>query len=464
MKKAWFFVVAVIGWVALSSISFGYSGGNGISVSPYQISSVADWQTFMATTSDWGKYFILTSDISLWNVTLVPVGNPSIPFSGSFNGNGHIIRSAVINTPSNNYVGLFGYNTGQIRDFGLDEVYITGNQYVGGLVGANARAGIGSNVVGAVIHCSSTGTVTGSSGSKYIGGLIGANSGTVSHCFAAVLVTGDSNSDGTGGLAGYNQGGTIIACWSGGSVSGYTGVGGLTGVNAPTQIWTYQGWIVYPALITDSASASQVTGVSFLGGFAGVNSGTITNCYGRGQVSGSSSYIGGLVGGNSGGSINTCYSKGFVGGVSSVGGLVGTNSGGIISPGTVVDSFWDINTSGCTTSAGGTGKTTTEMKTLSTFTSAGWDFTDETVYGTNNYWRMCVNGVDYPRLNWESIDGDFACPDGVNMEDLEYFVGRWLLDNCTSGNNYCGGGDVDSSGKVDLSDFAVLAGQWLEGI
>jgi hypothetical protein len=42
------------------------------------------------------------------------------------------------------------------------------------------------------------------------------------------------------------------------------------------------------------------------------------------------------------------------------------------------------------------------MKTLSTFTSAGWDFVGETANGTNDYWRMCVDGVDYPRLAWEN--------------------------------------------------------------
>jgi len=90
--------------------------------------------------------------------------------------------------------------------------------------------------------------------------------------------------------------------------------------------------------------------------------------------------------------------------------------------GTDTACFWDIETSGQSTSAGGAGKTTAQMQALSTFTSEpnNWDFTNETANGTNDYWRMCAVGIDYPRLNWESIDGDFACPDGVNTEDLKY--------------------------------------------
>jgi hypothetical protein len=76
-----------------------------------------------------------------------------------------------------------------------------------------------------------------------------------------------------------------------------------------------------------------------------------------------------------------------------VGGLIGEIglSGGL--PTTdVSDCFWDTQTSGQSTSAAGTGKTTAEMKTLSTFTDAGWDFTD--------IWEMPTS--DYPRLQWES--------------------------------------------------------------
>lgn len=95
--------------------------------------------------------------------------------------------------------------------------------------------------------------------------------------------------------------------------------------------------------------------------------------------------VGGLVGGafTSGTTIDNCYSTGKVGpGQSYIGGLVGQ----------VVDAvftscYWDTETSGMTTSAAGVGKTTTEMKTQSTYVN--WDFV--------NVWTM-TSADGYPAL------------------------------------------------------------------
>jgi len=38
-----------------------------------------------------------------------------------------------------------------------------------------------------------------------------------------------------------------------------------------------------------------------------------------------------------------------------------------------INSFWDNQTSGQTSSSGGTGKTTAQMKSITTFSGAGWD-------------------------------------------------------------------------------------------
>jgi hypothetical protein len=72
--------------------------------------------------------------------------------------------------------------------------------------------------------------------------------------------------------------------------------------------------------------------------------------------------------------------------------------------------------------------------------------------------------VSYPQLNWESTDGDFACPGGVDAADLEVFWGRWLQADCSADNYFCGGVDLNASGKVDLADFAMFAFHWLEAI
>jgi hypothetical protein len=64
---------------------------------------------------------------------------------------------------------------------------------------------------------------------------------------------------------------------------------------------------------------------------------------------------------------------------------------------TVTGSFWDRQTSGLTTSAGGTAKTTAEMRTAKTFLTARWDFVGETANGTEDIWQI-QEGKDYPRL------------------------------------------------------------------
>ncbi|NLH16546.1 MAG: hypothetical protein GX455_08205 [Phycisphaerae bacterium] len=121
---------------------------------------------------------------------------------------------------------------------------------------------------------------------------------------------------------------------------------------------------------------------------------------------------------------------------------------------TITASFWDTETSGQTSSAGGVGLTTAEMKTLSTFTEAGWDFVGEAANGTKDVWRMCADGVDYPRLSWEfSQGGDFDCPDGVTLEDLLYLAGRWMANT----PEMIGAADANGDGKVDLADFAAFA-------
>jgi hypothetical protein len=159
------------------------------------------------------------------------------------------------------------------------------------------------------------------------------------------------------------------------------------------------------------------------------------------------------MGENSNGTVSNCYSNGLVQGTGRDSWLMAYNRG------VVIHCFWDIQTSGQANSAGGTGKTTVEMKTLSTFTDAGWDFVGETENGTEDTWRMCVNGLYYPRLNWEfSQYADFICPDGVGLEDFSYLAQFWMV---PEGDNTPA--DPDKNNAVGISDLMVFCQQWLNG-
>ncbi len=132
---------------------------------------------------------------------------------------------------------------------------------------------------------------------------------------------------------------------------------------------------------------------------AGANTGgTISACYSTGSVS-SKDYAGGLVGFNYSGSISGCYSTGWVSRSNDVGGLAGSSDNKISA------CFWDTQTSGQTSSAGGTGKTTAQMQTAKTFVDARWDFVGETSNGTEDVWWI-FEGKDYPHLWWERVLGD----------------------------------------------------------
>jgi hypothetical protein len=81
-----------------------------------------------------------------------------------------------------------------------------------------------------------------------------------------------------------------------------------------------------------------------------------------------------------------------------VGGLVGLNEDITMS-----DSFWDTQTSGQATSDGGTGKNTTEMKSIATFSGIGWNIITVALNQTNpTYIWNIVNNVTYPFLSWQS--------------------------------------------------------------
>jgi hypothetical protein len=70
----------------------------------------------------------------------------------------------------------------------------------------------------------------------------------------------------------------------------------------------------------------------------------------------------------------------------------------------VSESFWDTETSGQDTSDGGTGKTTTEMQEITTFSGATWDIVgvvNPSIRNSSYIWNI-VDDEIYPFLSWQS--------------------------------------------------------------
>lgn len=182
-----------------------------------------------------------------------------------------------------------------------------------------------------------------------------------------------------GGLVGINKG-TVSNSYSTGSLTGALWVGGLAGQNDGT--------------VSNSYSTSHVTSDSGAGGLMGGNTGTVSNSYSTGTVTGDSG-AGGLIAANSG-TVSNSYSTGSVTGNDYIGGLVGYSD-----EGTVSNSFWDTATSGQDSSAGGTRKTTAQMKDISTFSA--WDIIVVISGQTNpTYTWNIVKEQTYPFLSWQS--------------------------------------------------------------
>jgi len=371
--------------------------------------------------------------------------------------------------PGSDYVGLFGYlgSGSEIHDLGVEYIDITGYDFVGGLVGDNNE--------GALMSCYATGWV---SGHSCVGGLVGFNQeGPLNSCHATVQVMGDES---IGGLVGFNIDSKITSCYVTGNqgdvfgeVFGNNEVGGLVGTN------------LHGTLIFCHAKPWIVNGGDYIGGLVGHNWGTLMSCYASGWADGDDR-IGGLVGQNYG-RVFSCYATVYASGYRWVGGLVGitsfhntyicssyatgpvygNKSVGVLvgaSWGTVTACFWDTETSGQSGSAGGEGKTTAEMQDINTFLDAGWDFVGERVNGPNDIWRICVNGIHYPKLWWEFADGDLECPDGVDFIDFTAFSSAWYS-NDTPTDNWNLHCDISKppDGVIDEQDLNIFCENWLEG-
>jgi hypothetical protein len=427
-----------------------FSSGTGEPNDPFIISTVQQLNSIGNNPGYMSAHFRLANDIDLAGTDLFLIGHEGFPFEGVFDGNDYAIRNFThsIMQKNINNVGLFRYvrnlkaeiknlvladssivndvnivegnyfeNIGSLIGVLYDgtvfnchvengEVIVASANGVGGLIGINEYGDIsrcdstvtvsGENAVGGLVGsnfslietCRSSGEVLSNFSGSRTGGISGSNYGYMIHCISSCNVSGDNRD--IGGLTGDNWG-WIRSCKSSGSVSGSWEVGGLVG-----------GWNT--GLIWESCSYSTVVGRKYVGGLVGNNIHEIHNSYARGSVSGVE-MVGGLVGNNDflsnvSGSclITTSYSTGVVTGTQNTGGLVGytANEFAITSN----NCFWDVQTSGLTTSDGGTAKTTMEMQAAGTFLDAEWDFVNESNNGTNDIW-LIDEGRDYPKLLWE---------------------------------------------------------------
>ena len=356
---------------------------------------------------------INASATSAWNggAGFAPVGSTAAPFTGTLDGKKYTVSDLFIDRSARE-IGLFGViNNATITDVRMTGCNITGEQRTGALAG---------EVKGttSISDCTSAGAIVSTDGGA-VGGLIGyVKAGTVTDCSssAAVEYAATGFDLAGGGFCGGNEG-TITSCYATGSLSATNQTthtsrsGGFTGGNGGT--------------ISKSYATGNVTGPD-AGGFAGANSGTMSDCYARGDVdarntaTGYGDAAGFVVWNTTGNTVEDCFSTGLVQGDETLKGFCATNDG------TINTSFWDTQTSGQASSDGGTGKTTAQMKTESTFTDAGWNFT--------TIWFM-ISDVNngYPAFRGAIYDYVMTAGNFAVVEDRVHYMSKAGIERYNSG-------------------------------
>lgn len=378
MKYAVSYYLLVLSFFSISS-SFSQTAtappGSGTSGAPYLISSLENLYWIAATdavvpspdrSTRWSAVYEQTADIDAsptqsWfsGVGWPRIGIADNPFTGSYDGGGHTISGLYINAPSQNEVSLFGEIGGtSTQSVIIENLRIENANITGrGDVGALVGRAFQWNEI---ILCFSSGTVSGLSN---VGGLVGfGNRAEFSKCGSTANVSGTNLYQ--GGLIGHiNSGSRVEQSFAKGNVSGNSRVGGLIGAT----------------------------------GF-GVQT---EDSYARGNVSSNTSnpMIGGLIGEVFQSGVRNSFSTGFVdltGVTQDFGGLVGLkNTGG---PFFDDDNYWDEETSGLTTSELGSPLTTAQSKAESSYNN--WDFVPPGA--TTGIWRIDGATNDgYPYLAFE---------------------------------------------------------------
>ncbi len=212
--------------------------------------------------------FTLTGDIDMDANIWVPIGSNGNAYTGTFNGNGHVVTG--LRSPLNQqHMGMFGITNGAtISDL------VAQSNFSGGTM-QNVGTVIGTMNDGTLNNVEASGTLTGTDMTENMGGLVGKVNGdaTIHSTFAVNTLSGGANTV-VGGLVGTN-GGDLYNSYANvtlGTNNTATTIGGLVGVNE------------------ENCTVENCYVINPIGpAFAYTNEGTINYCY---AANGTTDFVG----------------------------------------------------------------------------------------------------------------------------------------------------------------------------
>ena len=310
-------------------------------------------------------------------------------YTGEFDGNGgtytlsnlHVNRSGATTVAHGGLFAEIG-SGGVVKNLKLRGVSVTvatnagattgTDVYAGGIAGKNAGGAItGSSVVGTVKATQSDISSNTTEKDAYAGGIVAHNTGSITSSYARAAVTaaqlsGTASLDAyAGGLVGYQDtGGAVTASFTTGTVvadsrsatGAEANAGGLIGYQNAGSVTASYSHAHPEAKTTATANTATLNAGGLLGE---LKAGTVTASFATGEPT------------TSGGSSPT----------SRKGGLAGHEHAGA----TVTNSYWDTTTSGISATGAGTGKTTSELQTLTDYGSSS------SIYGE---WNLDLDNAD----------------------------------------------------------------------
>ena len=437
-------------WDGTTAKSFAC--GAGTKLSPYIIQTAEQlaYLSFVVNASDKdykGKYFKLGADIKLNKGDVIdekgalvgdstklhkwtPIGNSSVAFDGTFDGDDHTVSGMFVNTTST-HNGLFGNSSGTIQNLTVDNSWVHGGKYTAGIVGRS---------IGSVLNVKNLASVSGKE--ECVGGVIGSSyqkdyktNSIVKNAVNGGIVVGDKD---VGGVAGCATFVTIDTAENIAPIEGFAYVGGVFGGIGSSS----------KNDVKNLKNNGNVMGKHFVGGISGHCGGSLI--LNSTALNKSSSYS--CLEFHACGKFQNAYNDGIVNGLRYVGGIVGEVCYGIIE---------NMANRGNVSGEGGTGGIVSSMSytTSKSLYNVGDVFGSTYVGGIAGYNQ---EGVTSSAYSTGKVDGDslvgLMIGYNYNTTMADYYYLKQGEQEPFGLNNGGGVATPKSADEMKSEDFAELLG------